>query len=246
MSYISKVNIANRANYGKQRSTSKIKYLVIHYTGNDGDTDEANARYFKNNIVNASAHYFIDDDSVTQSVPENYVAWHCGGNKYPSCATSGGGKYHGICTNTNSIGVELCDTKKNGVYDFSDKTLENAVAFCKDIIKRYNIPMSNVIRHFDVVGKICPAPFVSNITAWNTFKARLYSDIITTNTPSSTNNTIQKGDKVKVLVNKQYNGNSFRVYYNAYDVLKVSGDKITIGIGNTATCVTKAEYLQKL
>ena len=246
MSYIAKINIANKANYGSQRSTGKIKYLVIHYTGNDGDTDEANTNYFKNNIVKASAHYFIDDDSVTQSVPENYVAWHCGGKKYKSCATSGGGKYYGLCNNANSIGVELCDTKKNGVYDFGEKTLQNATEFCKDIIRRYNIPKSNVIRHFDVVGKTCPAPFVSNTAAWEAFRDGLYSNT-TQNTPSSTTITsIQKGDKVKVLVNKQYNGKTFRVYYNTYDVLKVSGDNITIGIGNTATCITKAEYLQKV
>ena len=44
-----KQNLANSANYGGVRQS--IKYIVIHYTGNDGDTDEANANYFKNNIV---------------------------------------------------------------------------------------------------------------------------------------------------------------------------------------------------
>ena len=61
--------LANKNNYGGKRSTSNIKYIVIHYTGNDGDTDENNSKYFKNNIVKASAHYFVDDDSITQSVP---------------------------------------------------------------------------------------------------------------------------------------------------------------------------------
>ena len=42
MAYELKQNLANRANYGTQRDTSKIKYLVIHYTSNDGDSDEAN------------------------------------------------------------------------------------------------------------------------------------------------------------------------------------------------------------
>ena len=30
--------IANKSNYGGKRSTSDIKYIVIHYTGNDGDS----------------------------------------------------------------------------------------------------------------------------------------------------------------------------------------------------------------
>ena len=46
-----KTNIANKGNYGIVRATSAIKYLVIHYTANDGDTDENNGKYFKNNVV---------------------------------------------------------------------------------------------------------------------------------------------------------------------------------------------------
>ena len=47
MAYTLKVNYADKSNYGSARSTSKIKYIVWHYTANDGDTDEANAKYFK-------------------------------------------------------------------------------------------------------------------------------------------------------------------------------------------------------
>ena len=41
MSYVMKEHLANKANYGSKRDLSKIKYLVIHYTSNDGDSDEA-------------------------------------------------------------------------------------------------------------------------------------------------------------------------------------------------------------
>ena len=128
MSYTLKTNIANRNNYGSSRKTSAIKYIVVHYTANDGDTDEANAKYFKNNVVKTSAHYFVDDDSVTQSVHDNYVAWHCGGKRYSDYKTTGGAKFYGKCTNTNSIGIELCDTVKDGKYGFTDKTIANAIA----------------------------------------------------------------------------------------------------------------------
>lgn len=163
-----KKNLANSANYGGTRN--KIEYIVIHYTANDGDTDEANANYFKNNIVKASAHYFVDDDSITLSVPENRIAYSVGGAKY---SNTKGGSYHGKCTNTNSISVELCDTKRNGKYDFTETTLNNAAELVKDLITRYNIPIQNVIRHYDVTGKICPKLFVENETEWNNFKSRL-------------------------------------------------------------------------
>ena len=77
---------ANRNNYGLSRNVKNIKYIVIHYTANDGDSDESNGNYFATRIIKASAHYFVDDDSITQSVPDNYVAYSVGGSKYTSCS----------------------------------------------------------------------------------------------------------------------------------------------------------------
>ncbi len=170
-----KINVVTAAkeNYGNKRDTKNIKYIVIHYTANDGDADESNARYFQNQIVEASAHYFVDDNSTTQSVPDNFVAWSVGGEKYPSCATTGGGKWYGTCTNNNSISVELCDVVRNGKNDFTEKTLANAAELVRSLMKKYNVPIENVIRHFDVVGKVCPKPFVEDVKAWEDFKERL-------------------------------------------------------------------------
>lgn len=162
MSYTFKKQLANKSNYGEKRDLSTIKYLVLHYTSNDGDTDENNGKYFANNIVNASAHYFVDDDSVTQSVPDDYVAWSVGGKKYNDCATTGGGKLYGKATNANTLSIEICDDVKNGVVYPSAATIENAIAFTKAKQKEYNIPDSNVIRHFDVNGKKCPAYWVDD------------------------------------------------------------------------------------
>ena len=64
MSYTIKEQLANSENYGGSRNASQIRYLVYHYTGNDGDRAANNAKYFQNNIVKASAHYFVDDTTV--------------------------------------------------------------------------------------------------------------------------------------------------------------------------------------
>ena len=170
-----KIKTANENNFGGLRNTSDIKYIVIHYTANDGDTDEGNGNYFANNVVGASAHYFVDDDSITQSVPDNCVAWSVGGKKYPNTK---GAAYYGKCINNNSISVELCDTKKNGVYDFTEATLKNAADLVKLLMKKYSVPISNVIRHYDVNGKICPKPFVENEKAWKEFKERLTEEMV--------------------------------------------------------------------
>lgn len=170
MGYKTKKLIAKRRNYGSKRSTSVIKYLVYHYTANDGDTDEANAKYFHNNVVKASAHRFVDDDSVTISVPDNYVAYHCGGGLQGNT----GHKFYKICTNTNSIGIEMCDTIRNGKHEVSSKTRANAIALGKEIVKKYGIKKENVIRHYDVTGKNCPAYFVKDEEAWKNFRDEIF------------------------------------------------------------------------
>ena len=148
---------ATAGNVGGTRTASGIRYIVIHYTGNDGDTAANNAKYYAGNVVKTSAHYFIDEKEIVQSVDDLRVAWAVGGKKYPSCPQTGGGTLHGRCLNANSISIELCDEKKNGVYAPGAKTVAQALELTKALMKKYNIPASNVIRHFDVTGKLCPA-----------------------------------------------------------------------------------------
>ena len=180
MSYIFKTNIANKSNYGGKRNTGNIKYLVYHYTGNDGDTDEGNGKHFHNHIVKASAHYFVDDDSVTQSVPDNCVAYSVGGR----CQSNHHPLYK-VCTNSNSISIEMCDCNKNGVVEITDKTLENAIELGKVLMKKYNIPIKNVIRHYDVNGKACPnCNGLLNDATWNAFKSRLTGTPVTNTAPN--------------------------------------------------------------
>lgn len=162
--------LSNRNNYGGTRSASAIKYIVIHFTGNDGDTAWGNCNYFHNNDLRpnpASAHYFVDNTSVYRSVPENYNAYSVGAKTYR----------HPYCRNSNSISVELCDCKKNGVYDFTQATIKNAIELVQYLMKKYNVPMENVIRHYDVTGKECPLPFVKSNALWQDFKNMLKADI---------------------------------------------------------------------
>ena len=44
MSYTLKEQLANPGNYGGSRNASQIRYLVYHYTGNDGDRAANNAK----------------------------------------------------------------------------------------------------------------------------------------------------------------------------------------------------------
>jgi N-acetylmuramoyl-L-alanine amidase CwlA len=235
MSYTLKTNLANKSNYGSKRSTSSIKYIVIHYTGNDGDTDESNATYFKNNVVKASAHYFVDSDSVTQSVADDYVAYSVGGSKYSNCSTTGGGKHYGKCTNSNSISIELCDDKKNGTVYPSDSTIANALELTKKLMKKYDIDAEHVIRHFDVTGKSCPEYWCGSDAKNKKWNTAFWNKLSTTDT--STESFL-----VKVLVDdlniRNGAGTSYSIVGQAkknvkYTIVKTSGNwgKLKSGAG---------------
>ena len=176
MSYTLKEQLANPRNYGGSRAASQIRYLVYHYTGNDGDMAANNAKYFQNNIVKASAHYFVDDTTVWRSVPDLKVAWSVGGSKYANADKTGGGTMYGVITNTNSISIEMCDTIRNGVYQASEATLANAAELGRELMEKYGIPIENVYRHFDVTGKHCPS-YLINAQKWAEFKKRLEDDM---------------------------------------------------------------------
>lgn len=165
--------VAHRKNFGGTRPYSDIKYLVLHYTAVDGDSDEGNARYFQEErMPHTSAHYFVDDDSITNSVPCNYTAYAVGGKKYSDCKITGGGRLYGVVTNSNSISIEMCDTLKDGTHNASEKTTENTIMLCRELMKKYNIPIERVVRHFDVNGKHCPVYFMDE-DKWGKFKEKL-------------------------------------------------------------------------
>lgn len=151
-------------NHGVKRSR-KINFIVIHYTAGNNDTAKGNGVYFNENDVKASAHYFVDENEIVQSVPDDVVAWHCGASKY----------YHADCRNGNSIGVEICTKKsKNGVYYLDTKAMDNAATLIFYLMEKYQIPLDNIVRHYDVTHKDCPAPMVGEgESIWNLFKERI-------------------------------------------------------------------------
>lgn len=57
---------------------------------------------------------------------------------------------------------------------------------------------------------------------------------------------LKKGDRVKVLNAVTYDGKPFRTYYDAYDVIQVSGARVVIGVGATVTAAVNAVNLRKV
>lgn len=181
--------------YGKRSMTSapgrKIEYIVIHYTAGVTSREGSalnTVAWFNNAAAVASSDFVVDDTAIVQynADIENVYTWHCGGTHYDNK----GGKFYGKCTNKNAIGIEVCSTNSTGKmqaandksYSFTEAAVNNTVELVKLLMKWYNVPAENVIRHYDVTGKPCPGIYGWNIESgseaeWQTFKARLSDGI---------------------------------------------------------------------
>jgi len=158
---------AAAGNY-KPGRPQKIKYIVIHYTANNGDTAEGNAKYFNRNAnLKASAHYFVDEKEIWQAVREADMAYHCGGKSY----------VHKDCRNGNSIGIEMVSRKDSGDrYYIKPEVVLRAVALVRQLMAKYGIDSGCVLRHYDVTGKKCPEPFVRNPAEWVKFRQMIIEE----------------------------------------------------------------------
>ena len=152
------------SNYRAGR-TQPVRYIVMHYTANNGDTAKNNCDYYHRvGGLQASAHYFCDEHGAMQSVRECDTAWHCGARAY----------WHPECRNGNSIGIEMCSRKRaDGSYYIKPETVANAAALAREIMQRYGIDTDHVLRHYDVTGKRCPMPWVDDPAQWVAFKDML-------------------------------------------------------------------------
>ena len=127
-------------NYTHGRGGHAVDRVVVHYTGTDASAHN-NLLYFSRNAAKASAHYFVDrDGTLRQSVPESDTAWHAGK----------------FAMNRRSVGIECVSAGE----DFTEEQVATLAALVQDLMARYGIPAANVIRHYDVTGKECPAPYL--------------------------------------------------------------------------------------
>lgn len=148
--------------YDSNRSKSQIEWIILHYVG-AVSTAKNNADYFYDKFRGASAHYFVDENEIWQVVEDNDSAWAIGANRYYTDAR-----------NTNSISIEMCCyTNSSGKLDIKEAVVNKAIELTKELMKKYDIAVDHVIRHYDATRKVCPAPFVNDESRWQDFKKKL-------------------------------------------------------------------------
>ncbi len=135
--------------------TGRINGIVIHYTANPGSTAMQNRDYFEglkdNHLTKASSHFVIGiDGEIVQCVPTWEVA------------------YASNNRNNDTVSIETCHLKEDGKY--TKETYRSLVELTAWLCKKFGLDEKDVIRHYDVTGKICPKYFVENEDAWKDFK----------------------------------------------------------------------------
>lgn len=133
----------------------KVKGVVIHYTGNPGTSATQNRSYFEglaeSKETKASSHYIIGlSGEIVQCVPLDEIA------------------YASNERNADTISIECCINNDAG--KFNDDTYDALVHLTAWLVGEYDLKISDIIRHYDVTGKICPKYFVEHESAWEDFK----------------------------------------------------------------------------
>ena len=232
----------HESNYNNADSR-EISYVVMHYTGNSKDVAKNNANYFTGANRAASAHFFVDDTDIYQSVELRDIAWHCGTkNTY----------YHTSCRNVNSVSIEMCCTAGN--YKISETTKKNSAYLCAHLCKMIGITAAQVdtyvLRHYDVTHKKCPAQMVDNAAEWTAFKTMVKNVLNTGNVDGVKPAAFKVNDLVKLSSDATYyDGKAIPAWVknSKWYVMSVNGDRVVLGKSedgkNAINSPVNAKYL---
>ena len=133
----------------------KVNGIVIHYTANPGATAIANRNYFENlkdtHTTKASSHFVVGlEGEIVQCIPTAEIA------------------YASNDRNSDTISIECCYKNEDG--SFEQATYDSVIRLTAWLCEKFGLTSEDVIRHYDVTGKLCPLYYVEHEDAWTQFK----------------------------------------------------------------------------
>ena len=134
----------------------EVNAVVVHYVGNPGTSAKNNRGYFAGLAVThktyASSHFIVGlEGEVIQCVPLGEVAY-CSNDR-----------------NGDTISIEVCHPDETG--EFSAVTRGSLLRLLAWLCDAYGLdPETDIIRHYDVTGKLCPKYYVEHEDAWQALK----------------------------------------------------------------------------
>lgn len=129
-----------------------VRDIAVHYVANPGTSATANRNYFEGPDSDTSSHFIVGlDGEVLALIPTDEK----------SCATNE--------RNIDTISIEVCHP--DGTGEFSEVTRASLVRLLTYLCTEFDLSEENLIRHYDVTGKLCPRYYVEHPEAWDALKA---------------------------------------------------------------------------
>ena len=153
----------------------RILGVTLHWYGKPGQPADEVWRYFQGRTDIGSAHYILDPTTAIHCIPLDEIAYHAG----PMAATTPEArKRWGEYPNSHLIGIEMAHDDWAG--RIAPATLAKARMLCAWLCWRFDLnPMSDIVRHFDVTGKLCPRWLVTHPEELDDFRDSVKATIIT-------------------------------------------------------------------
>ncbi|MCD8148764.1 MAG: N-acetylmuramoyl-L-alanine amidase [Clostridiales bacterium] len=133
----------------------EVNGIVIHYTANPGTSAQANRDYFEglkdSHATKASAHFIVGlEGEIVQCIPTAEIA------------------YASNDRNSDTLSIECCYENEDG--SFNQATYDSVIHLTAWLCAKFGLTSEDVIRHYDITGKMCPIYYVENPDAWEQFK----------------------------------------------------------------------------
>ena len=139
----------------------QVNAVVVHYTSNPGADAKDNRDYFNNlpqsnkdrqTPIFASSHFIVGlEGNIVQCIPLSEMA------------------YASNDRNSDTVAIECCHPTKSG--KFTSATYEALLELLTYLCIRYDLdPATEIIRHYDVTGKMCPKYYVKHEDKWLVLK----------------------------------------------------------------------------
>lgn len=140
--------------HGTARSGIKltaVKNIVIHYVGNPGTTAQNNRDFFNKSDTEVSSHFVVGlDGEIIQCVPLNEK----------SAASN--------WRNSDTISVEVCHPDESG--KFNQASYNSLIKLTAWLCHEFGLDQEDVIRHYDITGKMCPLYYAEHEDKWEDLK----------------------------------------------------------------------------
>ena len=157
-SYVDQQIISKDGHSRTGNNLRRVNDIVIHYVGNAGSTAQANRDYFDSDKSTVSSHFVVGlQGEVIQCVPLD--EWSSASND----------------RNKDTISIEVCHPYENG--KFNDVTYDRVVELTAWLCDEFGLDEKDVIRHYDITGKLCPLYYVENEDAWEQMRADIKQEL---------------------------------------------------------------------